>query len=376
MKYYKKYVIPAIVFLTMLCLCSCNSRTSSYKDLGCPTKEYYQNNLIARCVWDMTIFDDKLYIGCGDYNNNSGPTPVLYCDLSDLGNWKEQAVLQDEQLGRFLLIDDKLTIPGFDPIGSPELGTYYQLENGVWQTKSGLLDGLHNFDLIRYDGKLFAGIGANRGSTPIIASDNGKDFVRIPMNKNGEPIQTSGGECIRSHNFFVLNDNLYASFWYENMDENKLVSEIYRYENGVFVFDNDLVGKLNTGLSCRNIPPKWAKAVINDTLFLTTGHLYYTNDMSELNLINLPEYAQTYDLYVYDNTLYILTASLDEDRYKITVYSTSTGKIDSLKKETTFNYSVHPTSFAVNDDSFFIALGKWWNDGAEQNGTIVQIKRD
>ena len=376
MKYYKKYLMSAIIFLTILCLCSCNSHTAAYIDLGCPTKEYYQDNLTARCIWDMTIFDNKLYIGCGDYNNNSGPTPVLYCDLADPGKWKEQAVLQDEQIGRFLLIDDKLTIPGFDPAGSPELGTYYQFENGIWQTKSGLLDGLHNFDLIRYDGKLFAGIGAKRGSTPIIASDNGKDFVRIPMNKNGEPIRTSGGECIRSHNFYALNGDLYSSFWYENIEENKLVSEMYRYESGVFVFDNDLVGKLNTGLSCTNIPPKWADAVINDTLFLTTGHLYYTNDMSEFTLINLPGYAQTYDLYVFEDTLYILTASLDGETYKITVYSTKTSEIDDFKKEISFDFPVHPTSFAVNNDSFFIALGKWWNDGAEQNGTIVQIKRD
>ncbi len=376
MKRYHKYVAFVIIIFVTLCLCSCGGNTDTYKELGCPTKEYYPDNLIARCIWDMTIFDNKLYIGCGDYNNNSGPTPVLYCDMNDLGNWKEQTVLQDEQIGRFLLVDDKLTIPGFDPTGSPEVGTYFQLEDGVWQTKSGLLDGLHNFDIVRYDGKLFAGIGANRGSTPIISSENGNDFVRVPMNKNGESISTLGGDCIRTHNFYILNDNLYASFWYENTDENKLVSEIYRYGNGVFTFNSDLVGQLNTGSSCQNIPPQWADAVISDTLFLTTGYLYYTNDMKEFNKINLPEYAQTYDLYVYEDTLYILAASIDDDEYKITIYSTSSGKINILKKETTFNYSVHPTSFAVNKDNFFISLGKWWNDGAEQNGTIVQVNRN
>ena len=376
MKRYKRYVMSAIVFLTMLCLCSCNSHTASVKDLGCPTKEYYQDNLIARCVWDMTIFDNKLYIGCGDYNNNSGPTPVLYCDLADLGSWKEQAVLQDEQIGRFLLIDDKLTIPGFDPIGSPELGTYYQLENGVWQTKSGLLDGLHNFDLIRYDGKLFAGIGAYLGSTPIIASENDKDFVRIPMIKNGEPIQTTEGECIRSHNFYVLNDNLYASFWYENLVENKLVSEIYRYENDAFVFHSGLVGKLNTAaFSCRNIPPKWAKAVINDTLFLTTGYLYYSDDMNDFDIVSFPKYARTYDLYLYENVIYFLTAAIEGKEYDIVIYSMEQGNINKFKKEYSFKSSLHPTSFAVNDSDFFVALGEWDIQNSE-NGTIFRIGRN
>ena len=166
------FVILLMLNITLLSSCAENKQLdvgNNPINIGIPTKAYYPSNNIARCIWDMTIFDNKLYIGCGDYNNNSGPTPVPYCDLDDLGNWKEQAVFQDEPLGRFLLIDDKLTIPGFDPIGSPELGTYYQLENGVWQTKSGLLDGLHNYDLVRYDGKLFAGIGAYLGSTPIIA---------------------------------------------------------------------------------------------------------------------------------------------------------------------------------------------------------------
>ena len=380
LRIFVKYLFVILLMLNIMLLSSCaeNKRLdvgNNLINIGIPTKAYYPSNNIARCIWDMTIFDNKLYIGCGDYNNNSGPTPVLYCDLADLGSWKEQAVLQDEQIGRFLLIDDKLTIPGFDPIGSPELGTYYQLENGVWQTKSGLLDGLHNFDLIRYDGKLFAGIGAYLGSTPIIASDNDKDFVRIPMIKNGEPIQTTEGECIRTHNFYVLNDNLYASFWYENLVENKLVSEIYRYENDAFVFHSDLIGKLNTGSSCRNLPPKWAKAVINDTLFLTTGHLYYTNDMSELNLINFPEYAQTYDLYLYENVIYILTAAIEGKEYDIVIYSMEQGNINKLKKEYSFKSSLHPTSFAVNDSDFFVALGEW-NIQNSENGTIFRIGRN
>ena len=369
-----RHLCIIVLILNTIVFCSCGK--NELFNLGIPTKSYYPDNLIARCVWDMTVFDNNLYIGCGDYNNNSGPTPVLYSDLDDIGNWNEEAVLQDEQIGRFLLIDGKLTIPDFDPVGSPQYGTYYQLENGIWNTYYGIPDGQHNFDLIKFNNLLFAGIGAERGLTPIAASSDGRDFLRIPMYKNGEYVTTNGGECIRTHDFFILNNKLYANFWYENIEENRLISEIYRYDDGVFVFESELTGKLNTGMSCRNMPPHWAKAAVNNTLFLTTGYLYYTNDMNEFKMINFPEYARTYDLYLYEDTLYVLTASIKGKEYKVTVYSMPQGNINDLNKECSFDYPLHPTSFAVNDDNFFIALGEWNVIDNTENGTIIQVKRD
>ena len=65
----------------------------SYVDLGAPAAAYYPSNYLARCAWDMTIFDGRLYVGCGDYSNNSGDVPVLSCSLNDLGNWTVEAIL-------------------------------------------------------------------------------------------------------------------------------------------------------------------------------------------------------------------------------------------------------------------------------------------
>lgn len=36
---------------------------------------------------------------------------------------------------------------------------------------------------------------------------------------------------------------------------------------------------------------------------------------------------------------------------------------------------MHPTSLAVNENYYFIALGDWWNDGDENNGKIIQVVR-
>lgn len=370
LKICKYSILTVLLFTIAFCSCGRNEEIQ----LNPPTANYYVDNYIARCIWDMQICNDKLYIGCGDYNNNSGPSPLFYYDLKE-SSWICETELPDEQIGRFIIIDDKLTIPGFDPIGLPEKGTYYQYDGSSWKTTSGLLDGLHNFDLIKYDDMLFAGIGAVRGSTPIIVSKNGIDFERVPMIKNNQPIITTGGECIRVHNFFVLRNELYAQYWFENMEGNQLVSEIYKYNNGKFEFYSDLMGKLNTGDSCKNIPPIFAKEVINDTVFLTTGFLYTTADMKDFTMVSTPSYARTYDIYKYDSKLYFVTASKTEDDiYKIIIYSTK-GEANDFKIEKSFESAMHPTSLAVNEDYYFIALGDWWNDGDENNGKIIKGAR-
>lgn len=342
-------------------------------DLGIPTEEWYSHNLLARCVWDMTIYDNKLYVGCGDYTNNTGGVPVMYCALDDLGNWQQEAILLDEQLSRFFMLDGKLTIPGWDPKDTPEHVPYYQLENGKWQTYSVLPDGLHNFDLVRYDGKLFAGIGANKGQTPIVVSENGIDFERVPMLRNGVPVDTTEGEMIRTYNLWVVNDTLYADFYYDNAVENKRIQEVYRYENGTFVWCSGLGKKLNmVGIGSVNLSKPWADAVVDDTLFITVGRLYKTTDMVMFTEIPLPNNAWVYDIYTYNGTMYLLTAYQEEDgAYSVTVYSSATANPDDFQVEYTLDSEVQPISLAVSDDGYFISFGDWNSTTNEQNGQVM-----
>lgn len=348
-------------------------------DLGIPTEEWYSHNLLARCVWDMTIYDGKLYAGCGDYVNNTGGVPVMYCSLDDLGNWQREGIVLDEQIGRFLVLDDKLTIPGWDPKDTPESGTYYQLEDGKWQTHDGLPDGLHNFDLVRYDGKLFAGIGANKGETPIVVSENGTDFERVPMFRNGVPVDTSEGEMIRTYNLWVFNDTLYADFHYDNQVTNKWIAEVYRYEDGKFVWCVGLGKKLNmVSMGSQNLGKPWADAVIDDTLFFTTGHLYMTTDMVEFTVIQLPNYTWVYDIYTHNGVMYLLGASSSvtdtttgKMKYHVTVYSATTANPDDLKEEYAFDSEIQPIALAVGDNGYFISFGNWHSTAEKQNGKVI-----
>ncbi|MBE6798558.1 MAG: hypothetical protein E7525_02100 [Ruminococcaceae bacterium] len=373
MKAYIKFISLIIAIAILSLFCSCKNNSNTIRELGNPTKEHYPNNFAARCVWDMEIYDGKLYVGNGNYDDNTGPAPVLYCNLDSLGDWKSEIVLNDEQIGRFVIIDGKLTVPGFDPCGDPDAGAYYQLENGGWNTYRNLPGSLHNFDIVKFDDKLFAGIGATEGKTSVMVSENGSYFTYVPMYKNGQPISTMNNGYFRTYDFFVLENKLYADLYYKTSESSAGFLELYRYENGVFVFDNAW-GKKLSFIGCPYLSPIHSKAVINDTLFITTGHLYYTTDMNEFKKIELPNKAQAYDLYVYNDVLYILTAFKTEDGYCTTIYSTTSENIDDFKGEVKFNWALPPTSFAVNDDCFFIAMGDW-NIESEQNGDVVELKR-
>ena len=386
-----KRCIALLLSLCLLFLSACTSvgtpaaaYTTPPQDLGIPGATYYTYNLVAQCVWDMAIYEDKLYVGCGNYVENTGGVPVLYCDLNDLGNWKQEALLPDEQIGRFVMLDDKLTIPGWDPVDSPLYGTYYQLTDGQWQTYSGLPDGFHNFDLVRYDGKLFAAIGARRGQVPIAVSEDGKTFERVTMLRNGEEIDTFGGECIRSHNFWVLNDTLYAGFYYENMVEKTWTAEVYRYEKGEFVCCADLGKSINmNGMGTQNLGNPWADAVIDDVLFFTTGRLYMTTDMVEFTEIQLPNYTFVYDIYMHDDVMYLLGASSSVAdtttgamQYHITVYSAASADPYEFKAEFTYDHAQQPTALAVNDNGCFVAFGNWHTGKGNLNGQVLYFAKE
>ena len=339
-----------------------------------PLKDYYPNSSIAQCIWDMEIFENKLYIGCGDYDNNSGPTPLLCCDLNMLGDWECEEVFNEEQIGRLLRIDGKLTIPGFDPVGASNCA-FYQCTNGMWESSSALPEGLHCFDVIKFDGKFFVGIGAQKGSSSIVYSEDNISYKGIPIYKNGKEIHTSDEQYIRTYNFYCLNDILFAEVRIGNLQENTFRSEVYKYQDESFVYYDDLTEKLSAGLLCKNLPPIRCKATLNNTVFLTTGLLYFTKDMQNFTQISFPKSALVYDIYQYKNKLYFLTATAVDDGYKITVYSTTSENPNDFRKEISVDSLAQPTAFVVNDKNIFVAIGEWDDGNTSLNGSILNIGR-
>lgn len=350
---------------------------TTYISLGAPAEAYYPNNRLARCAWDMTIFAGRLYVGCGDFSKNSGDTPILSTPVNNPGQWTEEAIIPDEQVGRFKNINGVLTIPGFDPVVGAETGAYYELLGGEWVPQENDLFSMHNFDVVWFQGRVYAAIGAERGDYPVAYTEDGVNYNTLPFYKNGVLVDTGNSNVVRSANLYVLGDQLYADFWYEDETASSTVFEMYHYNSEEDRFDYVANLKENThgGLYSTAGLPLWEKVAVNNKMFLTTGYLYYTTDFEQYTQVTMPNDAVVYDMAVFGGRLYLLTAYQSGNKYQVTVYSTTAANPTDLRTEANFTYSLMPTAFAVNADNFFIGMGNWYKTGSAGNGTILQLKR-
>lgn len=340
-----------------------------FLELGIPSEELYTTGIRARSPWDMIVWDGTLYVGVGDFDANSGPVPIYKLDLQT-DEWSSSELLPEEEFNRFCVLGDRLTAPGIDPRQGWELGNYYVLCDCEWAQKRVLPNGVHAFDMVEYDGKIFAGLGVpDTESAVVVSSDGGETFSPVEMQKNGVKVDTSGLDTVRVYDLFVLRGNLYASFLYGN--GSPYAYELYRYEDGVFVFDNDWSGKVNRrGISYRLISEK---IEYNDRLYIANGYLYVTSDMDQMTRIEFPYAETTFDLALDNGRLYVLNArKLSDGEIRVSVWKKSGSGETTFTQLFNFVYPVAPTSLAVKDGVFYVGMASTFEEH-ELNGMILKI---
>ena len=364
----KKLLCIFLLLLSISALSACLSDIS-YKELGIPAKERYPAGVLARLPWDMTVWDGMLYIGGGDYDANMGPVDIWCYDI-DEGVWNNSGTVEDEEINRFCVINGTLTVPGIDPKEDWDTGNFYTLTDGTWTKHRNIPGGVHNFDMIEHDGMIFCGLGVASGEYPIACSyDGGKSFEQVKMYRNGKPIDTSDREYVRVYDLFELNGELFAAFLYSG---DEISYDLYRYEDGVFVYDNDWYSKIDRRILSHSIIAE--KLSYNGKIYFTTGYLYATSDMNVLERIPFSDGQTVYDITVYDSSLYALTAKENEDGgFTISVWESRNGKASTFTELFCFTYDVPPVSFAIASNVFYIGMGGY---GAEndKNGMILEIK--
>jgi len=377
--YRMKNIYRLLSVLTMLGvilgLCSCNSKdvdskvgAVEYTELGIPNSQRYQTGIAARCPWEITVWDGKLFIGAGDYDKNAGPVDIWYYDLQE-GVWVNSGEVPDEEVNRFTVIDGCLVAPGIDPKENGSLGNFYRFENDAWTTVKSIPGGLHCFDMIEYDGKIFSGIGVESGQYPIaVSTDKGNSFSYVEMYKNNALIDTSGSKNVRVYDLFVFNDTLYGAFLFGDTD---ITYDLYRYENGVFVFDNQWYNKIHQ-VNYNNYIIG-GKAEYKGNMYFTTGYLYATDDMANFTRVAFPRKQTVYDICVDENGLNALCAEkLSDGKYEISVWKNSSEKLTEFDELFSFIYDIPALSIACANGDFYIGMGERGSVN-DKNGMILYI---
>lgn len=303
----------------------------------------------GHAVWDMKIWDGFLYIGAGDYDRNDTVDVGYRYDL-EKAEWDKCGIVSDEQISRFLEIRGTIATPGIDPVGSWDLGHYFVLEDGRFESKSVIPGGIHNFDIVDYDGRLFFGAGVLAGNSPVLRSDeNGENLEPVSfLNSDAEKVSTVGYSHVRCYDLMVLNGELYAVL---TLDSDK---NVYKYNGSEFVFHSPFGSKVVNGRYA--YVPIMEKKVLDGTLYFTSGKLYATEDMDNIRDITPEGVDYVADILTYNGELYALANTLNsEGEYNITVMKMADG---GFAEVFTLTHQLASMSFEYDGTDFYIGVGK------------------
>lgn len=346
--------------------------TALINSLGNPYHSQYGADSAACIAWDLMVHDGMLHRGAGDYDINTGMFSVWAYNLNT-ESWQYTGVSEDEEISRFVLIDDALYAPGTDARADWTLGNYYRFENGMWERNRTIPDGIHVWDIAKFDGKLFFGLGVDppTRSTPLVYMNEDGSFTFVPMYK-GETKREDLTVIthLRAYELYTCGDRLYAYVQIHNENAGT-TGEIYRFEDEKFVFQAYVTQFLpGVQLTYRHFS---GDAQYEDATYLAQNFLYKTTDGVEFTRITMPENAKVSDLLVDEDGLHLLTYKRinQEDGYDIVIYRLVN---DEPVEELRFKYALPPIAFDTDGGYIYISVGRVAGRDP-RNGTILRIKR-
>ncbi len=168
--YLRKYLVGELTFeqikADLNLLDNISGVTLEAEYLGNPAASRYTNSssahYYARNAWDMAVKDGKVLISNGNYGDNTGSVPIFYYtnDMSTYATCSHSngSGLSSEEIKRFFTIDGEIYATATDPLGMNQ-GTYYWFNSNTnkWQHYDTLTYGIHIYDMVEYDGKVFFG---------------------------------------------------------------------------------------------------------------------------------------------------------------------------------------------------------------------------
>ena len=374
-----------------------NDVTSVVEEIGNPFLDRYPENDLAyvRNVWDMQVYGDRLYMGYGNSNNagpgsNAGPIEAWYWD----GNrFAYDTILQQEQIDRFVLIDGLLAVPSHDPRGTAS-ATIHLFDGSQW-TQSGDVSGAaHIYDVIRYNGLLYAalGISGRSGAVIGISSDDGQSWTRqiLPVVERAKVFS----KILRAWQFFKVGDDLFVSVLpqYSNVKLNgvwgyeRLSSPVFHLDRKTLEFEQSPIdffagqvadtvdgraGRVVRPLSFSNLTVYSGARTLTDHNWTPFG-LFSIDTDDNVHAYPLPSGVQPWDTLAFQNALYVLTAQpLSGGGTTVSVIATC--DFAHWREVLHFQAPTFARSFELYRGDFYFGLGTEVSPNAPQAGTILRV---
>lgn len=332
-------------------------------ELGVISDSWYGIGNIANYVWDIKYWNGKIYRGAGDYGKNSGSTTILAYNIATR-IWEKTGPVPDEAVHSFIEIDDTLVIPGIDPRAGWDLGNYYVLQkDGKWKEVRNLQNGIHNFDMIECDGKIFAGLGTeSTGRTVAVSEDGGKKFSFVPLYKDGKLMDLSKYTSSRTYEFIKYNGTVYAMVRFDVGFGGEWA--VFRYQDGKMHYLTNGFKLLGSQTSRKYFGGEFE---FGGACYIASGGLTVVTDFADQEnwkQIPMPGGETVVDAFLRDGVIYTLAYAQNRnpsnhnvESYRTVVYKSTTGKEGSFQEVLSFTYANSPMSFDWDGNHFYIGIG-------------------
>jgi len=338
-------------------------------DLGIPCAN---KPWIARNVWDMIVFQDRLYVGCGDYHSNAGPIDV-WSRQGD-ADWVNEYTVDEEQIGKFRVLDGTLVIPGMDARQGHEFGNWYDLEVAGWTKHRNIPGGLHVFDIFDYQGMRFAALGADPEKPALaISKDGGQTWTEQLVPGDGQPQSViQSGVCttqevasitLQAYNFFTIDGDLY-------LDTNGYGQYKCTDKGAIFIAVRELTKWDGTQLQPLDIypfpglvtnymysPTTYGKGVvyIGHSVRENMGYVYEMGSDLVPQTLTVPNCTFPQSLTTSSGVLYALCGEPAGDNWRISVQTTC--DLIHWTELVNFTEPTYARSFALGSDAIYFGLG-------------------
>ncbi len=358
--------------------------------LGNPYKKYYKSGefIYARNIWDLQLFQDKIYIGAGNSSNygpaqNAGPLYVISLDTKT-NSFKDEYKIDDEQIDVMKVYDDTLYIAGHDATQSWDYGNIYTKKNQIWEKNRTLPKALHVYDLVIKDKKIFTAIGLYGGAAVFVSDLDAQKWKQITIGKG------------RVYTLLEVSNQLFATKTFRKKQPDRIsIAKLSKdLDDFTARFDLD-IKKMFPNTEVNNNFIKIIKAIKNDEESFYIGaykyndhqnkpfglyKAYFDKDMLKVEKIALQKDYIPRDILIRDEKVYILVTKKIDDKFENIVLQYEN---NSLEKLINFEYNSFARSFEEYKNCFYFGIGseinnpiKWSVDElSPSSGDILRVCR-
>ncbi|MCP4600881.1 MAG: hypothetical protein GY847_10175 [Proteobacteria bacterium] len=134
----------------------------------------------GRMIGTLYPFGRRIYFGFGDYDNNTGPIPILSYGIVD-ETFHIDYYTTGEELLNFDRHDGDLFVTDIDPQGHATAGSVFRLDGDscTWETMTPIEDAAHTYGTVSHLDKLYVTTGSvGKNAARVVASaDSGKTWL-------------------------------------------------------------------------------------------------------------------------------------------------------------------------------------------------------